>query len=186
MDKTTVINLIGAPGSGKSTGAGYVFAHLKMNGINCELVQEYAKARVWQNDLEVFQNQLYVIGKQTLYQSRLKGKVEVIITDSPILMGAFYAKQLEYYEPFKQVLYSIHQEYNNLDYYVERVKPYNPKGRFQDEKGSDEVGVEILKLYESFNVKLNRITGERTGYDQIVLDYLQFRTKNRIGERYEN
>ena len=39
-----VVNLFGAPGAGKSTGAAYIFfSILKMNGINAELVTEFAK-----------------------------------------------------------------------------------------------------------------------------------------------
>ena len=34
---TLVVNLFGGPGSGKSTGAAYVFARLKMLGYNAEL-----------------------------------------------------------------------------------------------------------------------------------------------------
>ena len=41
--KTIVINLFGAPGAGKSTGAAYIFALLKMAGIEAELVTEFAK-----------------------------------------------------------------------------------------------------------------------------------------------
>lgn len=40
---TLVVNLFGGPGSGKSTGAAYVFARLKMLGYNAELVTEFAK-----------------------------------------------------------------------------------------------------------------------------------------------
>ena len=32
-----VVNLFGAPGAGKSTGAAYIFSKLKMAGINAEL-----------------------------------------------------------------------------------------------------------------------------------------------------
>ena len=42
MKETLVVNLYGAPGSGKSTGAAYIFAELKMLGINCELITEFA------------------------------------------------------------------------------------------------------------------------------------------------
>lgn len=169
-----IINLCGGPGSGKSTGAAYIFSQLKMRNINCELVVEYAKSRVWQNDLEVFQNQLYVIGKQSLYQSRLKGKVEVIITDSPIFMGAFYAHQLPYFEHFKEVLKAMHQEYESFDCFIKRVKPYNPKGRFQDEDGAKKIDDEIKKLYETNNIGLREYSGCQEGYDQLVNDWLEY------------
>ena len=38
-----IINLFGGPGTGKSTGAAYIFAKLKMCGVNCELITEFAK-----------------------------------------------------------------------------------------------------------------------------------------------
>ena len=44
--KTIVVNLFGAPGAGKSTGAAYIFALLKMAGIEAELVTEFAKDKV--------------------------------------------------------------------------------------------------------------------------------------------
>lgn len=51
-----VINLFGEPGAGKSTGAAYVFAMLKMNGVNAELVTEYAKDITWEETKEAFKN----------------------------------------------------------------------------------------------------------------------------------
>lgn len=71
MGETLVVNLYGAPGSGKSTGAAYIFAKLKMLGVNCELITEFAKDKVWENNLEVFNNQLYILGKQSFKTSRV-------------------------------------------------------------------------------------------------------------------
>jgi len=166
-----VINLFGGPGSGKSTGAAYVFAKLKMHGINCELVQEYAKDKVWQNDLEVFNNQLYVIGKQSFRMSRLKGKVDVIITDSPIIMGSIYCKNTPYYEPFHETLNIVHKTYENFNYILKRCKPYNPAGRFQDEEGAKLIDVEIEELLKE--KKTLEVAGDQCGYDFIVEDYLK-------------
>ena len=81
MKNTLIVNLFAGPGAGKSTGATYIFAKLKMAGIDCEYVSEYAKDRVWQDDQFPLQHcQLYVIGKQCLKIERLLGKVDVIIT----------------------------------------------------------------------------------------------------------
>lgn len=87
-----VVNLFGAPGAGKSTGAAYVFSQLKAAGINAELVTEFAKDKVWEETKAVFDNQAYIFGKQYFRISRLEGKVDVVITDSPILLSAFYNK----------------------------------------------------------------------------------------------
>ena len=43
MKSPLIINLFGAPGVGKSTGAAYIFSKLKMAGMNAELVTEFAK-----------------------------------------------------------------------------------------------------------------------------------------------
>lgn len=53
-----IINLFGAPGAGKSTGAAYIFSKLKMLGVNAELVTEFAKDKVWENNTEVLSNQI--------------------------------------------------------------------------------------------------------------------------------
>ena len=45
-----IINLFGAPGAGKSTGAAYVFSQLKAAGVNAELVTEFAKDKVWERN----------------------------------------------------------------------------------------------------------------------------------------
>jgi adenylate kinase family enzyme len=172
--KTICVNLVGAPGSGKSTGAAYIFSKLKMEGINCELVIEYAKDRVWQNDLEVFRNQFYVSAKQSQRMARLQGKVDIIVTDSPLLMAAIYAKDKPYYAPYKEVLKHIHEEYENINCLIERVKPYNPKGRFQDEAGADQLHIDIRKMYkEEFHLHLDTYMGNEVGYNSLVADIIK-------------
>ena len=71
-----VINLFGVPGAGKSTGSAYIFSQLKMEGINAELITEFAKDKVWENNEEVFKNQAYLFGKQSFKLSRCRDKVE--------------------------------------------------------------------------------------------------------------
>ena len=44
--KTIVINLIGSPGTGKSTLASELFSKMKWKGHDVELVSEYAKESV--------------------------------------------------------------------------------------------------------------------------------------------
>ena len=51
MKKPLVVNLAGAPGAGKSTGAAYIFTRLKQLGVNCELVGEFAKDKTWEHNM---------------------------------------------------------------------------------------------------------------------------------------
>ena len=91
-----VINLFGQPGAGKSTGAAYIFSQLKLRGINAELVTEFAKDKVYEETKEVFNNQIYIFGKQYFRMSRIAKKVDVIITDSPLLLSSFYTSGESY------------------------------------------------------------------------------------------
>ena len=64
MSKCIVINLFGVPSAGKSTGAAYIFSRLKMAGVNAELVTEFAKDLVWEENTVALGNQLYVFSNQ--------------------------------------------------------------------------------------------------------------------------
>lgn len=168
-----VVNLFGAPGAGKSTGAAYIFYRLKELGYNAELVTEFAKDKVWEESKEVFKNQAYIFGKQSFRLSRLKDKVDVVITDSPILLSVFYNKDPVLGENFNNTVLDVFNSYNNVNYYIKRVKEYNPKGRFQTEEESDVIGcVELPKFLKSMNVETEEIFGNIDGYNKIVDDLI--------------
>lgn len=165
-----LVNLFGAPGAGKSTGAAYIFSQLKMRGINAELVTEFAKDKVWEESKAVFENQAYIFGKQYFRISRCADKVDVIITDSPLLLSLVYNKNPILGENFNNVVRDVAASYNSKNYYLTRVKPYNPAGRFQDANESDEIGEEILNLLIKENIDFVKLSGDVNGYDEIVKD----------------
>jgi len=167
--KMLIINLFGAPGAGKSTGAAYVFSQLKAAGVNAELVTEFAKDKVWEGTKAVFENQAYIFGKQYFRISRLEGKVDVVITDSPILLSAFYNDNDHVLgEEFDKLVFKVFDYYNRIDVFVHRVKPYNEAGRFQTEEESDAVSKEMLRFLDKFGVDCLHINGDFAGYDSLV------------------
>lgn len=89
---TKVINLFGGSGIGKSTTAAHLFAEMKYKGLHCELVREYVKTWAWQNKQVGPFDQIYLLGKQSKYESILYGKVDFIVTDSPILLCPIYER----------------------------------------------------------------------------------------------
>jgi tRNA uridine 5-carbamoylmethylation protein Kti12 len=136
---TTLINLWGGPGSGKSTTAADLFARMKLKGISCELVREYVKNWAWRGDKIGPWDDVYIFAKQLRLESCLYGKVEYIITDSPIEIGALY-EQL--YNPDSTFMQDVVLAARNRqiaagirieDFLIRRNKAYVKEGRYQDE-----------------------------------------------------
>lgn len=163
-----VVNLFGTPGAGKSTGAAYIFSGLKMRGINAELVTEFAKDMVWENNKEVFKNQAYIFGTQSFRISRCQDKVDVIVTDCPLFLTAFYNKSPILGKQFNDVVFSVFNSYNNINYFIDRVKDYNPIGRLQTEKESLALKAPMIRMLKEYNVDFTTIDGSLKGYDLIV------------------
>ena len=95
MKKTKVINFFSGPSSGKSTSAAKLFSELKTEGVNCELVTEFAKDEVWSGNIDRLKDQIHVFGNHHHRFWRLIGKVDLIVTDSPILMSIAYTDPSE-------------------------------------------------------------------------------------------
>lgn len=150
MKKTLVINLFAGPGTGKSTHMAGIFSELKFRGINCEMAPEYAKEKTWEGSLKVLENQIYIFGKQMHAIQRLMGKVDVIITDSPILLSLIYAKNES--QKFENLVTDVFQRYDSLNYNLIREKAYNPLGRNQTEEQAKDIDIRIKDLLVRFNV----------------------------------
>lgn len=170
--KALVVNLFGTPSAGKSTGAAYIFSKLKMTGVNVELVTEYAKDKVWEENDVVFKNQLYVTGKQSYRISRCIDKVDVIVTDSPLPLGIFYNKNEFLTENFNKCIMDVFNQYENMNYLLIRNKPYNPIGRHQTEEEANALKQPMIDLLTKLNINYNEKFGDVDGYDSIVNEVL--------------
>lgn len=180
MKKNTIIvNLYGGPGTGKSSGAAYIFAKLKMAGVDTEYVTEFAKDKVWEGSQKVFKCQFYITGKQTFRVSRCFGEVDVIVTDSPIRLGKIYADRIGRTQLGLACVEEADQyRGNTIEIFLERVKPYNPNGRNQTEEESKEIDKTIRKMLDEQGVPYAVMRGDESGYDQVfehVMQELAFR-----------
>lgn len=183
--KPLVINLFGSPGAGKSTGAAIVFSKLKMMGINAELVTEFAKDKTWEHNATALGCQEYVFGKQSYRLARCKEDVDVIITDSPLPLSILYTTNEALLEDgaFEKVVMNVFNSYHNCNYYLNRTKEYNPKGRNQTEAESDEIAVRTKNLLKEKGIRYVETTGDMEGYQKIVddvMDYINFLKNNRV------
>jgi hypothetical protein len=173
-----VVNLFAGPGSGKSTGAAYVFSKIKMAGINAEIIPEYVKDKVWERADKCVQNQAYVFGKQYFRTFRLEGEVDVAITDSPLLLSVVYNNDPVLGEDFNKVVAKVANKYTQLNYFINRVKEYNPKGRFQTAEQSSWISAQIKATLDRMLISYKTVDGNQAGYDIIVEDILKYLKKN--------
>ena len=149
--QTVAINLIGAPGAGKSTIAAELFAKMKWLGYDVELVSEYAKELVWEQRDETFKNELYLFAKQQHRMFRLNGKVKYIITDRPLILSIFYNQKYgSGSKKFRDLVLEETNKFENINIFLNRTKPYVENGRNQTEEESDEFAKEIFELLEKY------------------------------------
>ena len=133
---TTVIGLFSGPGAGKSTTAAKLFVAMKEQGLKVEYVQEYVKNWAWEGKEITEMDAFYLAAKQMRAEGRLYGKVDYIITDSPIGLAAFYDRKYNDSRalfPFiAEFLKRAKFKYNvgRLNVFIDRDKPYHQHGRY--------------------------------------------------------
>lgn len=180
--RTLVVNFLAGPGAGKSTIAGSVFAELKWLGVDCELVTEYAKDKVWEESYKTLANQLYVLGKQSHRNFRLDDKVEVVITDSSVLMSLLYSTESRHQTPeFIKVTIDEFNHYNNINFFVERNDYYIENGRYQTFEEAKNIDNRILKIMDDNDIGYSRIPYDRASIQTVIAKIL-----DRLGKDNSN
>lgn len=175
--KTVLVNLYGAPGAGKSTGAAFVYALLKMAGVNAELVTEFPKDLTWEHNEKALSNQIYVLGNQYYRITRCEDEVDVIVTDSPLQLSELYNKDEAIESSLSQLIYNATADrYDELNYYVTREKGYNPKGRNQTEAESNLIGDRCLDMLRYSETNFKTVNGNEEGYRSIFNDVINHLT----------
>jgi len=160
--KTTIINVYGGPGAGKSTSAAYLYYLLKVAGKNVELVREYVKDWAWEGRAFGAYDEIYFLGKQVRHESMLFGKVDYIVTDAPVYMTAYYAsiycsKTLadgvlgEAKAFYQQVVDDGHQHIHVM---LNRIRPYAQEGRYQNESQAHAVDDGVGNMLRNLGIQV--------------------------------
>ena len=163
---TKVINFFAGPGAGKSSSAYVLAGIMKWRQISCELVTEYAKDLVWQNSLEVLQNQIYVFSKQYQKMYRLQNKVDYIITDSPLLLSLYYDKNTT--KGLESIVLETMEKFENINFFISREKPYWKEGRLQTEQEAVEIDKEVLRLLDRYHQDYTTVRGYEDNWMEIL------------------
>lgn len=176
MKNTKVFSLFGGPGCGKSTLATQLYSKMKLNGYSVELVREYVKGWAYEGRKINKFDQIYIFGKQCRGENVLYGKVDYIITDSPIILGAVYEKiytEREIITPslLKYIQFTKDEGVDRVNFLLKRNKPYDTNGRYETEEQAKKVDIKIKEFLDEHSFAYNYLDckdEERT--DQILKD----------------
>ena len=180
-----IVCLYGGAGSGKSTTCADLFTKFKQQNYDAEMNREYIKEWVWEGREVKPGDQTYFFAKQSRKERQYMEKnIEVIITDSPLLLTHFYglkydqfekefntsAKMLEHHHAICK-----HYGYKVEHFFINRVKKYNPNGRFQTEEESRKIDTEMKTMLDESGIKYESIDGDENAakkiYEIIVAKY---------------
>jgi len=170
----SVINLFGGPGIGKSTMAADLFVNMKKQGLNVELITEYAKDLTWEKRKSILVgDQIYIFAKQHRRLLRIIDQVDIAICESPLLLPLMYFNSEEDMcdeNVFNNIVVHIFKKYPNINYFIERDKEdaYQTIGRNQSEVEALEVDKSIIQCLETHNVSYFPINRNDS---HIILDY---------------
>lgn len=176
-DKNTiVINAFAGPGAGKTTSCLEVAEKLKKQGFVTEYVQEYAKELVYDNNLIMldghYEHQFVILNEQMKRINRLYGKVDFIITDSPILLNNTYLnedKNTEVYSAYSDSVNKLYGLYNNFNYFVERdTSVFEKEGRIHNLEQSIAIDNELKNMLHNNQIDFDVYT--HATIDNIVRD----------------
>lgn len=176
-DKNTiVINAFAGPGAGKTTSCLEVAEKLKKQGFVTEYVQEYAKELVYDNNLIMldghYEHQFAILNEQMKRINRLYGKVDFIVTDSPILLNNTYLnedKNTEVYSAYSDSVNKLYGLYNNFNYFVERdTSVFEKEGRIHNLEQSIAIDNELKNMLHNNQIDFDVYT--HATIDNIVRD----------------
>ena len=161
---TIVVNMLGGSGIGKSTTAAGLYYQMKLKNISVELVREYVKVLAWQGAKIGRFDQVNIFGEQCKLEHTLYGKVDYIITDSPIVLAPVY--ELFYHgdsmmeeAAIKFLKKSSESGVKQFNIMLERNKPYDTRGRYQTEEEAKIVDSLTADFLGKYNIHYHVVSG---------------------------
>jgi hypothetical protein len=176
---TAVISLYAGPGAGKSTSAAYLYAKLKAQGKRVEMVREYIKDWVWEGRVPSTYDQFYILGKQIRRESSLLGKVDIIITDSPVWLCGYYSTEMSpplIKHGVESCIQGYYQQvqadgHKHVHVWVNRPASFDAEGRWHSEEQSKTIDDELRPFLNQRGVHLTDVFAGFESLDEFVADW---------------
>ncbi len=144
-----LINFYSGPGAGKTTVSLELTAELKKAGFNVEYVSEYAKELVLENKAEMLKDQQHVIDEQYKRLDRYRDSVDIIVTDSPLLLGQVYGEG-RISEEYHNQIRAYYDSFDNFNLWVTRGdEAYQQAGRVENLEQAKELDGRIKAMMKA-------------------------------------
>ena len=157
------IGLYGGPGIGKSTTSAKLYAELKDQRKNVELVREKIKNWVYQDKVPSGFDQLFLFTEHIREEEiLLNSGLDYLVTDCPILQICYYTKDqgFEYHDQVLEIALQNEKKHPAMHFFLDRGnRPYNTHGRYHSFE-------EAKKIDEDMKSYLANVLGE-TGNNKI-------------------
>ncbi len=150
---TRVINVIGGPGCDKSVITSAIVLYLKLREKSVEVIPDFAKSLVWQQNFEVLKNQYFIAQRQFEMLSLLDGQIQFLITECALPQVLFYNENYldnicDIAKTRTQIL-EWYNQHNNINILVTRgERKYIHTGRFQDEDQARAIDRGLVELLD--------------------------------------
>lgn len=167
-----IINLIGASGCGKTTTALGLTYFLKLKGYKVEYVSEWIKEEIFNGNLNVVNDQMFVFSNQyrklkSLYNSNL----DFIVTDCPLILAYYYGNKYKASDLYLDDLtLNRYLENDHIDYLLNHSGTFETFGRLQGESESLEDEKQLINLLTKLNINFTQILDNKV--DSILCDLI--------------
>jgi hypothetical protein len=171
------INLFSGPSVGKSTTASGLFYKMKKQNYKVEYIPEYAKELTYGKDFTRLSDQLLILGEQHHRLFRLADKVDMVIHDSPFVMGLVYLVDDPHLpkKEYRKLIIKMFKSYDNFNIFIERDdSTYQAYGRNQTLEECKEKDKQIMKLLDDEDIPYTKIRMSPTIMDDIYYEVRKY------------
>jgi len=146
------VNFFSGPGAGKTVAAASLFSKLKKLHIESELVAEFPKDLVLENNRTALANQIYVFANQLYRIQCAYSNTKVAVIDSPLLLSAVYNPNTS--KHLLNLVFEQHTKFNNLNIFVGRdlSYPHSMNGRIHSLTESISIDNQVRNLLDHYNI----------------------------------
>ena len=174
---TVLINLFGSSSAGKSSLMADLFTALKLKGYTVEMCPEIVKQWAWDGMFPNKYDQYFLMGQEIKQQSRLFGKVDFAISDSPVLQNAFYNWYLNgednLYQPsIDYRIMAVQDGHEFRNFMLFRNKPFESKGRYQTAEEADKIAIKLVDYLEMHGFHYPVLNGKDHERTEQILEHL--------------